>query len=260
MEEVRRRGVDLVMVVDISRSMLAEDIRPSRLQQAKETLGNLIDRLPDQRIALVAFAGSAQVFCPLTLDHAAAKIFLDILDPSLVLEPGTAMGDAIRLASSLFDPNERKYKVMVLITDGEDQGTDPLAAAREAAGAGAILHAIGVGTPAGEPIPLKDASGRVTDYVRDARGQVVTSRLDLGLLESIAQTSGGSFYVATPGEQELDRVAETITEMDRKELSSRLATNMQERFQIPLLAAVLALAAEAAVGKRRRARSGRERA
>jgi Ca-activated chloride channel family protein len=198
----------------------------------------------------------AQVFCPLTLDHGAAKIFLDILEPGLIGEPGTALGDAIRLGNSLFEEGERKYKVMVVITDGEDQETDPLGAAREVAEAGVILHTIGVGTGTGEPIPLKDAAGRVTDYVRDAAGQVVTSRLDAGLLAEMARLSGGTFYLATPGEQELDRLAETMGDMDRKELSSRLASNLEDRFQVPLLVALLALGVEALLRKRGRRPQG----
>jgi len=252
LEEVRRRGIDLVLVMDISRSMLAQDLRPSRLEQAKEAMGDLIDRLPDDRIGLVAFAGSAQVFCPLTLDHAAARVFLDILDPTMIQEPGTALGDAIRMALSLFDPGERKYKVMVLITDGEDQETEPLKAAEEAAEAGVIVFAVGVGTQSGEPIPLKDDSGEVVDYVRDQAGQIVTSRLNSVLLEEIARSSGGSFYLATPGEQELDRIAEEIASMDRKELSSRLAGNLEDRYQIPLVLATLALIAEAFLARRSR--------
>ncbi|MGD8376227.1 MAG: VWA domain-containing protein [Acidobacteriota bacterium] len=252
MQEVRRRGIDLVMVVDVSRSMLARDVRPSRLDQAKEALSELIDRLPDDRVGLVAFAGSAQVFCPLTLDHAAARIFLDILDPSMIPDPGTALSAAIRKGTALFDAGEQQYKVMVLFTDGEDQDTEPLDAAREAARAGVIVFSVGVGSPAGEPIPLTDGSGKVTDYVRDEEGQVVTSRLDSDLLEEISRITGGTYYPATPGQQELDRIAEEIGGMDRKELSSRLATNLEDRYQLPLLAALGLLGLDALLADRRR--------
>ena len=257
LEEVRRRGIDLVMVVDVSRSMLAQDVRPSRLEQAKEALGELIDRLPGDRVGLVGFAGSAQVFCPLTLDHAAARIFLDILDPTMIPEPGTALGQAIRKAAALFESGEQKYKVMILFTDGEDQDTEPLEAAREAADAGILVFTVGVGTLAGEPIPLKDDSGKVVDYVRDEGGQVVTSRLDVALLEEIARVSGGTYFPATPGQQELERIVEEVSGMDQKELSSRLATNMEDRFQLPLLGAIALLAAEAVLARRRR-RAGEE--
>ena len=255
MEEVRRRGIDLVMIVDLSRSMLAQDLSPSRLGQAKSSLGNLIERLPSERVALVGFAGSARVFCPLTLDHAAARIFLDILDPTLLPDPGTALGEAIRKGTSLFDEGERKHKVMVLFTDGEDQDTEPLQAAREAADQGVLIYTVGVGTPAGEPIPLKDESGQVTDYVRDEAGQVVTSRLDADLLEELARATGGSFYPATPGQQELDRIADQIAGMEGKELSTRLTTSMEDRFQMPLALAVLLLCAETLLAERRRVRS-----
>jgi len=252
MQEVRRRGIDLVMVVDVSRSMLARDVRPSRLDQAKEALSELLDRLPGDRVGLVAFAGSAQIFCPLTLDHGAARIFLDILDPGMIPDPGSALGAAIRKGGELFDAGEQKYKVMVLFTDGEDQDTEPLVAAREAARNGVIVFTVGVGTPAGEPIPLKDESGKVVDYVRDEAGQVVTSRLNASLLEEIARVTGGTYYPSTPGQQELDRIAEEIGNMDQKELSSRLASNLEDRFQVPLVAALALLALEALLADRRR--------
>jgi Ca-activated chloride channel family protein len=255
LQEVRRRGIDVVLAVDVSRSMLAQDVRPSRLDLAKEALGDLIDRLPGDRIGLVAFAGSAQVFCPLTLDHAAARIFLDVLDPTMIPEPGTALAGAIDRAASLFDPGERQHKVIVLFTDGEDHDTEPLAAARRAAEQGIVLFAVGVGTPAGEPIPLRGDDGRVVDYVRDEAGQVVTSRLQAGLLEEMARATAGSYYPATPGQEELDRIAEEVAGMDQKDLSSRLATNLEDRYPIPLVAAVLLLSGEALLAERdRRAR------
>jgi Ca-activated chloride channel family protein len=255
-QEVRRKGIDLVMVVDVSRSMLAEDLPPSRLERARESIGDLLDRLPDQRVALVAFAGSAQVLCPLTLDHSAARIFLDILDPQLIPEPGTALAQAIQVGAELFDPGQTKYKVMVLITDGEDHDTNPQEQIAQAVDEGIVLYSLGMGTTAGQPIPVRDASGKTVDYVRDEQGQVVTSRLDSAILEQAARLSGGDFYLSTAGGQELDRIAESIRDMDRKELSARLATHMEDRFQIPLILALLALALEAALSDRRKVARG----
>ena len=252
MEEIRRRGIDLVLAVDLSRSMLTPDIRPSRLQVARQAIAGLLDRLPGERVGLVGFAGSAHVFCPLTLDHAAARMFLDVLEPSLVPDPGSALGAAIRKGVALFDPKQRKYKVMILFTDGEDHATAPLEAAREAAEAGVLLFAVGVGTQAGEPIPLRDEAGTVVDYVRDRSGAVVTSRLNADLLDEISRTGGGAYFTATPGQEELDRIADAIAGLDRKDLSSRLAANREERFQVPLAAALVLLAAQSLVWIRRR--------
>ncbi len=255
-QEVRRKGLDLVMVVDVSRSMLAEDLPPSRLERARESIGDLLDRLPDQRVALVAFAGSAQVLCPLTLDHSAARIFLDILDPQLIPEPGTALAQAIQVSRGLFDVGQRKYKVMVLVTDGEDHDTEPQEQIAQAVDEGIVIFSLGMGTITGQPIPVRDESGTMVDYVRDDQGQVVTSRLDTTLLEQAARLSGGAFYLASAGGQELDRIAEAIRDMDRKELSARLATHMEDRFQIPLLLALLALSLEAALSDRRKVIGG----
>ncbi len=251
-QEVRRKGIDLVMVVDVSRSMLAEDLPPSRLERARESIGDLLDRLPDQRVALVAFAGSAQVLCPLTLDHSAARMFLDILDPQLIPEPGTALAQAIEVARGLFDAGQTKYKVMVLVTDGEDHDTEPLEQITAAAEEGIVIFSLGMGTTAGQPIPIRDESGTTVDYVRDDQGQVVTSRLDTAILEQAARLTGGAFYLASAGGQELDRIAERIRDMDRKELSARLATRMEDRFQIPLFLALLALVLEASLSDRRK--------
>jgi len=255
-QEVRRKGIDLVMVVDVSRSMLAEDLPPSRLERARESIGDLLDRLPDQRVALVAFAGSAQVLCPLTLDHSAARIFLDILDPQLIPEPGTALAQAIREGRDLFDAGQSKYKVMVLVTDGEDHDTEPMEQIAQAADEGIVIFSLGMGTIAGQPIPVRDESGTTVDYIRDDQGQVVTSRLDTAILEQAAGLTGGAFYLATAGGQELDRIAESIRDMDRKELSARLATRMEDRFQIPLFLALLALVLEATLSDRRKVTRG----
>ena len=213
----------------------------------------MLDRLPDERVGLIAFAGTSVVLSPLTLDHSAARIFLDILDPALISEPGTALGGAIEKGRSLFESGERKYKVMVLLTDGEDHDTEPMEQAAQGAEEGVVIYAVGVGTSAGEPIPIRDGAGQIVDYVRDLEGQVVTSRLDSDTLEELARLSGGEYFPSTAGAQELDRIADAIQSMDRKELSSRLATQMEDRFQWPLILALLALGLEAWLADRRRA-------
>jgi len=259
LQEVRRKGVDLVVAVDVSRSMLAQDVSPSRLAVARAALSSLIERLPEDRVGLVAFAGEAQLLCPLTLDHGAARVFLEALDPSLVPTPGSDLAAAIRKAATLFDASARQYKVLVLLTDGEDHDTSPLDAAKEAAEQGVVIFPLGVGTQRGEPIPVREADGQVKDYVRDDQGQVVTSHLDAATLEGIAAAAAGEFHIATAGQQEVGRIAEAIGRMDRKELSSRLAESQEDRYQWPLGVALVALAAEALAGERRWSRgSGRQ--
>ncbi|WP_456440345.1 VWA domain-containing protein, partial [Caldithrix abyssi] len=152
LEEVKREGVDIIVALDVSNSMLAEDIKPSRLEKARHELDNFIDLLQGDRIGLIAFAGMAHLVCPLTLDYGAAKLFLQMMDTDLIPVQGTALEDAIRTAMRSFNQKERKHKVLILITDGEDHEGDPVKAAEEAAKEGIIIYTIGIGSPQGVPI------------------------------------------------------------------------------------------------------------
>jgi Ca-activated chloride channel family protein len=230
--------------------MLAEDIKPNRMQRAKHEVSALIDRLQGDRVALVAFAGEAFVQCPLTTDYAAAKMFLDVIDQPL--EPGTAIGRAIETAMSVFQQKERKYKAIVLITDGEDHRSDPLEAARKAAQEGIRIYAIGMGSPGGVPIPIRNARGDLREYKKDRQGETIMSRLDEATLQKVALETDGRYYRSTAGEMELEAVLEELSQMERKELKSRELELGEERYQIFVLAAVLMLAAEAVLGDRKR--------
>ncbi len=252
LETLNRRGVDVMVVVDTSVSMLAEDVKPNRLAQARAAVSSLIDLLEGDRVGIVAFAGDAYVACPLTLDYAAARMFVDVLDTDLIPIHGSAIAAAIRAAIPAFESLERRYKVLILITDGEDHEGDLDAAARAAASQGIIIHAVGVGGPAGEPIPLRNARGDVVGYKEDRDGRKVTSRLDESALESIAATTGGKYFRSTPEGIELHRVYEEISRMDQKALSGRLQTAYEERYQIPLGVAIAILALEAGLSDRRR--------
>lgn len=253
MELVRREGLDLMVAVDVSASMLAADMPPSRLTKAKSEVAGLMDLLKGDRIGLVVFSGDAYVQCPLTLDYAAAKMFLDHIDYGSVSKPGTNVGLAIRKATAAFVQKERKYKVLLLITDGEDTEEGDLhEAAEEAKKTGVILYTIGVGTPAGEPIPLRNAAGQVTGYKRDEANQVVMSRLDERTLQEIAVKTGGKYYRATAGELELEKIFDDISKMERKELTGRFMARWEERFGLFLLAAFALLSVEFLLNERRR--------
>lgn len=249
---IKRRGIDVVIVMDTSDSMLAEDIKPNRIQSAKQEVMTLIDQLQGDRVALVAFAGEAFVQCPLTTDYAAAKMFLEVIDQPL--EPGTAIGQAIEMAMSVFQQEERKYKAIVLITDGEDHRSDPLEAARKAAQEGIRIYAIRIGSPGGVPIPIRNARGDLQEYKKDRLGETVMSRLDEATLQKVALETDGKYYRATAGEMELEAILEELSQMERKELKSRELELGEERYQMFVLAAVLMLAAEAALGDRKRKR------
>lgn len=247
MEMVFRRGVDIVVALDTSTSMLAQDMAPNRLAKAKSEIASLVNRLRGDRIGIVAFAGVAFLQCPLTLDYGAAKLFLDLVDEKLVPRPGTNLAAAIRTGIRAFEAEEFKHKVLVLITDGEQHEGDPLAAAEEAKKAGVRIYCLGIGKTEGEPIP--DPSG---GYKKDASGKVVMTRLDVETLQRIAATTGGKFHHATKSEIELDRVYEEIRKMESKELFSQKFARYEERFVWPLALALFLLLVEAFFDERRR--------
>jgi Ca-activated chloride channel family protein len=248
---MKREGVDIVIAMDCSLSMLAEDFKPSRLEKAKQEVNGLISRLRGDRVGLVAFAGVAFIQCPLTLDYSAAQMFLDIMDVNLIPKPGTAIGEAIRTSVKAFNQKERKYKVLILLTDGEDHDSDPLGAAEEAAAEGIRIYTIGIGSLQGEPIPLRNARGSVEGYKKDREGEVVVSRLDETTLQKIALTTGGKYYHATSGEMELDRIYDEISKMEKKELEGKLMTQYEDRYQVFLFLSMVFLTVEFLISERR---------
>jgi Ca-activated chloride channel family protein len=251
-ETVRRRGVDVMIAVDTSLSMLSEDMKPNRLAQARSAIRGLFDLLEGDRVGLVAFSGTAYVACPLTLDYGAAAMFVDILDTDLLPVPGTAVAAALRAATDAFPKEEGRHKVIILVTDGEDHEGDIEAAVSEAAERGIIIHTVGVGATGGVPIPLRNARGDMTGYKEDREHRKVTSRLDEGALQSIAAATHGKYFRSTPEGIELEGVYEEIAAMDPKNMTSRTVTRFEERYIIPLGAALLLLGLETALGDRRR--------
>ncbi len=239
-EEVKREGVDVLVAIDVSKSMLARDVPPSRLDKAKHEVESFIQRLRGDRIGLIAFSGVAFVQCPLTLDYGAAKIFLDIMDPELIPTPGTAIGEAIQKAIETFDQQERKYKVLVLITDGEDHGQDVMKYAEEAERQGIVIYTVGIGSPQGEPIPEESGSG----FKKDRQGEVVITKLDEFSLEKIALQTGGKYFRASTGEDELDKIYDDIAQMEKKELGSLQFSQFEDRFQYFVFIVLLLLLIE----------------
>ncbi len=248
----KRHGVDVLIAIDTSSSMMAQDIKPSRIEKAKLEVASLIDKLKGDRIGILTFAGNSFVQCPLTLDYSAAKMFLSIIEPGMMPRPGTAVGDAIKTALRSFVKKQRKHKVLILLTDGEGHETDPVKAAKEAKKEGVIIYAIGIGTKKGEPIPLIDASGNVTGYKKDRNGEVVMSRLDEETLRRVALITDGKYYHATASEFELDKIYDEISRMEKKELSNRLFTQYEDRYQYFLAIALILLCVEFILGDRKR--------
>ncbi|MDZ7342219.1 MAG: VWA domain-containing protein [candidate division KSB1 bacterium] len=252
LEEVKREGVDILIAIDVSLSMQAEDIKPNRLEKAKHMVSNLIDLFQGDRVGLIAFAGVPFVQCPLTLDYGAAKMFLEIMDTNLIPQPGTAIGAAIMKAMETFDQRERKHKVLILITDGEDHEGEPLKAAELAEKDGVVIHTVGIGSVQGVPIPLYNESGRNVGFKKDRDDQVVTSKLDEITLEKIALQTGGKYYRASGSESELKKLYEEISKMEKKELASLKFSQYEDRFQYLLIISLVLLVAEVFIPERRK--------
>jgi Ca-activated chloride channel family protein len=254
---IERKGVDLVIVLDVSHSMLAQDIKPSRLDKAKHEIGKLIEILSGDRIALVPFAGTAFTLCPLTLDYNAARMFLEGIAPAIVPEAGTAIADALRAGMENFDPKERKYKAMILLTDGEDhgkgKGDDPLAVAEDAAKQGIVIYTIGIGSSQGTPIPIEDEHGEI-QYKRDRHGELVMTLLDQESLQKVALATQGKYYHVTAGEIELDKIYQELSRMEKKKFEEEYHIEYEDRFQWFLALAVLGLFLEAIIPERVRRR------
>ncbi len=259
LEEVKRSGVDIFVALDVSKSMLAEDVPPNRLEKAKHEISTFIDRLQGDRIGLICFSGIAFVQCPLTLDYSAATLFLNDIDTDIIPQPGTAIARAIDVARQSFVAKEFKHKVLVLITDGEDHEGDPLEMAKEAAKEGIVIYTIGIGSPQGAPIPIYDAYGNRTGFKKDRDGQIVTTKLDVLTLEKIAFETGGKYYISSTGESELNKIYGEISAMEEKELASRQFTQFEDRFQIFLIIALVILIIETLLGERRKMKQIQQR-
>jgi Ca-activated chloride channel family protein len=248
----KRYGVDIMIAIDTSLSMLAQDIKPSRIEKAKLEIFSLIDKLKGDRVGILTFAGDSFMQCPLTLDYNAAKMFLSIIEPGMMPKPGTAIGDAIKTAIKGFTKKERKHKVLVLLTDGEGHDTNPAEASNEAKKEGIIIYTIGMGTKKGEPIPIIDQSGNISGYKKDNGGEVVMTKLDEETLQKIALITDGKYYHATAGGFELDKIYDEINKMEKKELSSRLFTQYEDRFQYFLGIVLMLLCIEFIIGDRKK--------
>ena len=251
--EVKHKGVDIFVLLDVSKSMLTEDVRPNRLAQAKYAVQDLLEKLRGDRIGLIAFAGTAFVQCPLTVDYEAFRLTLKDADPHIIPRSGTAIGPAIRTALKAFDASEGRDHAIVLITDGEQTEGDAVAAADEAAKAGVKIFAIGVGTAEGELIPIRD-EGKPMEFLKDRDGAVVKSRLDEETLKQLALKTGGIYVHSAAGDFGMDAIYDKgIAQLQRKEFESRLQKRYFERFQWPLGMAFVLLVVESFVSDRRAA-------
>jgi len=251
--QTKSRGVDVFVILDLSKSMLTEDVRPNRLAQAKFAVEDLLNKLPGDRVGLIGFAGTAFVQCPLTVDYEAFRLTLQDASPGIMPRGGTAIGLAIRTALKGFDASESRDRAIVLITDGEDnQDDDPLGAADEAAKQGVRIYAIGVGTAEGDLIPVRGDDGQM-EFVKDGQGAVVKSRLDEELLREIALRTHGMYVHSAAGDFGIDAICDRgIAHLRHGEFQALLQRKYFERFQWPLGMALAMLLAESLISDRRR--------
>jgi Ca-activated chloride channel family protein len=260
MEHIERRGLDLVLLQDISLSMLAEDVKPNRLTRSRHEISAFLESLSGDRVGLVAFSGEAQVMVPLTLDYGTVQMMLKELTPGWLM-PGTNLEKAIRKGMDLYrnSGSAGQYSVMILMSDGEELEAAAVNAAKEAAEMGIRIYTIGIGSREGVPIPVHSKNGEVA-YKKDMQGNIVTTRLEDGTLQEIASVTGGLYFYASPGEFQLQKVLSEIANLEKKEQASDRMENYQDRYQIFLGLAALLFLIEALVserGRRRRAGAGR---
>jgi len=229
-EEAKREGVEVFIALDVSRSMNADDIKPSRLERAKQAISKLIDELQNDRIGMIVFAGDAYLQLPLTTDYSAAKLFLGAITTDIVPKQGTAIGAAINMAIGSFSKDDKLRKALIIISDGENHEDDAIGAASQALSNNIVVHTIGMGSIEGGPIPVY-RNGQRVDFARDREGSVIVTKLDPNMLEQIAASGNGKFILASGVDPDLSALLDQIGSMEKKEFSSKLFTDYESRFQ-----------------------------
>ena len=230
METVKREGIDIVFAVDVSKSMLAEDVAPSRLEKSKQVVSQIINQLGSDRIGIVAYAGSAFPVLPITTDYSVAKMFLQSMSPDMVSSQGTSLDEAIKLSSTYFDEKSKTSKLLILISDGEDHSEGASVAAEEANKIGMKIITIGVGTEKGGTIPLKK-NGVVQSYQRDNNNEVVITKLNQEGLKSIAKATKGGYIYGANTKEVLEYVKNALNNIQKTEFEATQMADFQSQFQ-----------------------------
>ena len=238
LREVEREGVEIMLAVDVSNSMLADDFEPNRLERTKYAVEQVLEGLEEDKVGVVVFAGDAYVQLPITSDYLTARTFVSQIAPDMVSRQGTALGSAISLAASSFTSESGTSRVIVLITDGENHEDDPLGAAEHAAAQGVTIYTIGIGTPEGAPIELGG------DFIRDENGEIVVSKLDEKTLQEIALATGGAYVRAGNRSIGLQEIISRINETEKARLAATVFEEYDERYQYLLAAALVLLLLE----------------
>lgn len=245
MQIVQKQGIDIVVAIDVSKSMDATDIKPNRIERAKDQISLFIDQLKGDRIALVAFAGKSFVQCPLTDDYSAAHLFLNLMDTNTISTYGTDIGDAIEKSVKLFG-EDTKHKVIILVSDGEDLEDQALDAAKEAVKNNAVIYTLGIGSPDGSTIPIDSGNGD-TEYAKDDEGNIVFSKLDISILTKIAKSANGRFFPITPQQSEIFEILRNINQIEKNKFNSQEYVRYKEQYHIFLILALFTLLIESAI-------------
>ena len=248
---VKRQGIDIVIAIDLSKSMLAQDIIPSRIKKTKHEVKNFINQLEGDRIGLVGFTSKAFLQCPLTSDYDAALMFLDIMDTNLLPQNGTSLSEAISTSSSAFVSKDKKHKLMILISDGEDHEKGFDEAVKAATEQGIVIYTIGIGSLEGVPIPTNKG------FIKDNEGKTVISKLNEMDLKKIAAEGNGNYYLSTSSEGELSDIFKDISRIEKKEFGTKVFKDFEQRYQIILLIGVILLMIDLAMNERKKVRKNK---
>lgn len=250
-EEAKQIGIDVYILLDVSKSMAAEDIKPNRLEKAKFEISKLMQRLNGDRIGLIVFAGQSYIQFPLTSDYSAANLFLNAVDFNTVPQPGTNIGAALELALKSFKYDDPTNKTIIVITDGEDHEGNIESAIEDAKSKDVVIYAIGLGSTAGTPIPQYNESGIQIGYKKDNQGQIVLTKLDEETLKKMTEQAGGKYYRGTNSEDELDKIYNDLANIQESEYGSKKITEYEDRFYYFLLPAIFLLLIEFRISPKR---------
>lgn len=248
-KQVTQKGVDIIIALDLSKSMLAEDIEPSRLKKARFFIRQLLTELTNDRVGLVVFAGNAYMQMPLTVDYAAANLFLNSVGTDMIPTQGTAIGDALELGQQAFENNQEQYKTMLVISDGENHAGGAVQAAKKAQEKDIVVHTIGIGTADGAPIPIKKG-GKQIDFVRND-GEVVVSQLNEDILKTIAEKGGGQFLSLQNTAQTVEAFSKALNQMEKRKIDTKVYTDYTDHFQYFLGAALFLFVIEFLITERK---------
>lgn len=225
----KRKGIELMIALDVSNSMMAEDIQPNRLERAKRAISQLVDKLSNDKIGLIVFAGDAYTQLPITADYVSAKLFLNSISPQMVPTQGTAIGAAINLGVKSFNPQFQGSKAMIIITDGENHEDDAIGAATEAAKQGIVIYTLGMGLPQGGPIP-ENVNGQKS-YRKDKQGNTIVTKLDEQMLQKIAEAGNGAYIRANNAQVGLNNLFSEVNKMEKSELETQIYADYDDKFQ-----------------------------